>query len=137
MKCDICNEDIKRKGIKLGDRKVVCGTCHDYSAMVVECNGCGEEYLAIDAVKIDGDVSCLDCIKEEITEGDYMTWDEWLDYCDEIGIEPTHEGYLKWHFVVSQWTDEPEKSPYIRVLNEMLSEELKRAEADNKMNSVA
>ena len=129
MKCAICGEEIKGERAKLGGGQTICKDCKEYSAMVRECEGCEKEFLATDLVRDpEYGIYCWSCIREGIEEGhvgSYMNWEEWLEECEIEGAEPTIEGYLAWH--EEAWKDEPKDNPHRRMLNRMLTEEIKKA----------
>ena len=128
MNCALCNEEIKGDGVKLGGGKTICKDCNDFSAMVRTCDGCGKEFLVTDLANDPyTGIFCAACFREMIKENDFMTWEDWLEGCEEDGTEPTKEGFLEW-YKDTCWADLSEKDPYRWILNQMIEEELKKAE---------
>ena len=128
MNCAICNEEIKGDGVKLGGGQTICNDCNDYSAMIRTCEGCDKDYLVTDLAN-DPDTGryCEACFRESIKENEFMTWEDWLEGCEEDGTEPTIGGYLDW-YKDTLWMEISEKNPYRRILAKMIEEELKKAE---------
>ena len=130
MICAICNEEIKGKGVKLGGGQTICKDCDEYSAMVSGCDDCEKVFLVTDLVRDpDAGIYCWDCIREVVVEQlDYMTWEDWLEVCEEEGAKATVEGYLAWHLEEDTvWIDCPKNNPHRRMLDKMLAEEIKKA----------
>ena len=132
MKCEICNEEIKGKSKKLGGGQTICKDCDEYSALIRECDGCEKEFLATDLARDpETGTYCWPCIQKCIEEGhagEYLTWKEWLEGCEEDGTVPTIESYMNWHLNEETcWVSVPKNNPYRRMLDKMLAEEIKKA----------
>ena len=129
MKCEICNEEIKGKGKKLGGGQTICKDCYKYTAMVRECDGCEKEFLVTDLARDpETGTYCWACIQECIEEGhagEYISWDDWKECAEEEGEEVSVEAYMERHKETLDYYQK--NNPYRRMLDKMLAEEIKKA----------
>ena len=80
----------------------VCEECFEISALLTCCDDCGKSMLATNALRIEGNVYCRECIEKTILEdGTYHTWEEYnkdiLEEEKELGNgqKATVEGWLE------------------------------------------
>jgi hypothetical protein len=122
--CIICKIPFiaNEKVIELRNARKVCGCCAEYSGAVLECDGCGEDFLAVDLVRDEGITLCCACIREAIEEKfDFFTWSGWEEASDEDD-PATVEGFIAWH--IEAWEGWPEDHPYRLQLAKMVEAEI-------------
>jgi hypothetical protein len=64
--------------------------------MIVACDECGGEVLAVNAAKDDGTLYCISCFRQIVRESDFIgeDWENWQDENDEKGSIEDWAKYL-------------------------------------------